>query len=1155
MHRFWNPIIQPLAKAISAKAIIEVGCERGLHTRKILDYCLEHEAVLHAIDPLPGFDVDAWKEKYGETFVFYRELSLTALPKIGHADLVLLDGDHNWYTVINELRLIEESARNAGKEFPIVVLHDVAWPYARRDLYYNPQEIPPEFRHKHERAGIVPGHEELSSSGGLNPHYFNASIEGGPRNGVLTAIEDFLKETEAKLEFVALPLLNGVGVIASTEQAAKNRSLKSLLSKLRSVERHKPFLELIEADRVATSVLYANERRASKTQQEQLKQYSSLPKLAEVSRELRGLAEETAAAKAATGRVLAEVEQSRLESRNLKQKSTEAEAKLDEFIQEYRARLRKQEQGSSSIRVSREVSKIFESQRGLDELDRLLHFCAQEVNTLHTMIFSRSFTYPRRVSEQLWRTLYSGSVPERAWVPERFPALSAQLEGCKSKFNLLKRQVRTGSGTSVVADHEIASLRAELGRLAIETRACANSVRASRSFKLGLAVFNTPGCLLSQPGALMLRRAVCSNVDFPSLPAESLLENQEEHSSLLSAAGEHAGSVIVCVHNALSDVKACLHSVLQNTNLNVHRLVIVDDGSDDETAHYLRRFSVDSRVTLLRNDSARGYTKAANQGIGEASGDFVVLLNSDVIVPPGWLERLARCAFSRPGVAVVGPLSNAASWQTIPQLRSAEGRWAVNDVPEGKTLEEFADALAASSQRLYPEVQLVNGFCYLITRAALEAVGTLDEEAFPTGYGEEDDFSLRAQAAGFVNLVADDCYLFHAKSKSFGPARRNELAERGMKALKDKHSADRVRHAVMSMQENDNLTVAREYACISERDESEAIKAPAPASQRLRIGWIKPHLGCVGGVRRTIEMTNRLYARGHDVKIFTPRAELAEWMPMWAEVGSFEDLSSTELDVLIVSDPDVIQPFLQAEAPLKIVYHLAAYMIYREPQEDLKAYYERTKNCRHIANSNWTAEHVFAHSGAKCDAIFEGAINRTMFAPRRQAKRYDVACYGSSRPHKGTAEIAAACEGLNLLKVSEQAPSQVELSRLISSARVFASACWHEGFSFCPLEAMACGVPVAMTDDGGSREYARHEENALVSNPKDIDALRGNILRLLNEPELRAKLIKNGLETAQRFSWERLVLRFENFLLDCASSKAVGAPLKHVNGVSPALRS
>lgn len=251
--------------------------------------------------------------------------------------------------------------------------------------------------------------------------------------------------------------------------------------------------------------------------------------------------------------------------------------------------------------------------------------------------------------------------------------------------------------------------------------------------------------------------------------------------------------VIVCVHNALEDVTRCLESVMCNTYPPYH-LIIVDDGSHQETKDYLEKFVIGQQATLFRNDVATGYTKAANAGMRASHGEFVVLLNSDTIVPPRWLDRLIQCANSSEQIGVVGPLSNTASWQSVPLITNASGDWADNPIPNGWSVKDYANEVARVSPRIYPRVGFLNGFCLLIKRKLIVDIGLFDEKTFARGYGEENDFSIRATKRNWQLAVADDCYVYHAQSKSYSHERRFELARLAGDALEKKHGQALIGH-------------------------------------------------------------------------------------------------------------------------------------------------------------------------------------------------------------------------------------------------------------------------------------------------------------------------------------------------------------------------
>jgi len=212
MNRFWTTLIRPIFLQLEPRVVVEVGSFRGENTRLLLDYCREHGATLHAIDPLPQFDVQGWQAEYGRHFVFHRAKSLDILRSIESPDIVLIDGDHNWYTVYHELRQLAEAAIRQQRLLPVVLFHDIGWPYARRDLYYNPDDIPPAFRQPFSKSGIVPGRSELHRNG-INSELFNAVAEGGPRNGVLTAVEDFVRESDEPLRLILIDGFKGLGIL------------------------------------------------------------------------------------------------------------------------------------------------------------------------------------------------------------------------------------------------------------------------------------------------------------------------------------------------------------------------------------------------------------------------------------------------------------------------------------------------------------------------------------------------------------------------------------------------------------------------------------------------------------------------------------------------------------------------------------------------------------------------------------------------------------------------------------------------------------------------------------------------------------------------------------------------------------------------------
>jgi hypothetical protein len=195
--------------AVQARSVCEVGGFRGELTELLLRRAAAEGGTVTVIDTAPHPELVALAET-AEDVELLRTDSHTALAEIPLADAIILDGDHNYYTVSGELRIIAERGRAQARPIPLLLLHDVGWPHGRRDDYYVPERIPAEHRHPLAQDGLFPG-DSGTVHGGIpcdNP----AAREGGPRNGVLTAIEDFLTGHDS-LRLAVVPAFYGLGII------------------------------------------------------------------------------------------------------------------------------------------------------------------------------------------------------------------------------------------------------------------------------------------------------------------------------------------------------------------------------------------------------------------------------------------------------------------------------------------------------------------------------------------------------------------------------------------------------------------------------------------------------------------------------------------------------------------------------------------------------------------------------------------------------------------------------------------------------------------------------------------------------------------------------------------------------------------------------
>jgi GT2 family glycosyltransferase len=220
--------------------------------------------------------------------------------------------------------------------------------------------------------------------------------------------------------------------------------------------------------------------------------------------------------------------------------------------------------------------------------------------------------------------------------------------------------------------------------------------------------------------------------------------------------------VVVPVYRGLAETRRCLESVLADPDRPTGRVIVIDDASPDRAlAAWLRELGAEGRILLLRQPRNQGFVAAVNRGMAAAAPHDVALLNADTEVPAGWLARLAGHAYAAPRIASVSPFSNNATICGYPTLAGGAPAF-------GMATAALDAATRAVNAGRAVTVPTTVGFCMYIRRAALDAVGGFDAETFGRGYGEENDFCLRAAAAGWEHRLACDTYVHHQGAVSFG---------------------------------------------------------------------------------------------------------------------------------------------------------------------------------------------------------------------------------------------------------------------------------------------------------------------------------------------------------------------------------------------------
>lgn len=617
-------------------------------------------------------------------------------------------------------------------------------------------------------------------------------------------------------------------------------------------------------------------------------------------------------------------------------------------------------------------------------------------------------------------------------------------------------------------------------------------------------------------------------------------------------------AVVVPVHNAPQDTEACLLSIFENGGYS--RLVVIDDASEKPTADLLDAMAERREFTLIRNPKNLGYTKSINIGIRNIGGaEAAVILNSDTVVTADWLKRIRHAFNANPRVGIVGPWSNAATYQSVPAVKDGTGQFAINAIPKAMTPDDWSVALNGLEPK-YPRVPIINGFCFAVRKAVFDGIGEFDEAAFPIGYGEENDFCLRTSAAGFEIAVADNAFVFHAKSRSFGAARRKELAIAGRKALDAKHGAARVKNTINSMERAAALNAARQSA-------SALVNKAKPgslfASFKDSIAYVLPAKPGGGGVHSVMQEASFLAAQGIKTTVFVPSAEVASFHAFYGETSqtlvtgyrSIHELhlrlKSWQVIVATVYKSVALVRDLVGMIPARFFYYVQDYEPFfhsegsREYREAL-ASYDIDASWTLFAKTKWLQQTVRELHGRDVRVVLP-SLDHDVFRPAKSLRKHNrvTAMVRPSTPRRSPVETVALAEKLATRKgkpfsvalfgcdVDDPALDAVrdvkgvellgrlkreEVADLMRRSDVFVDLSTYQAFGRASIEGMACGAVPIVPTSGGSGEFAVPGWNSFAVDVAERDHLKrtvANIDAIYGDlPRFRA----NALATAARYS-------------------------------------
>ncbi|RME59490.1 MAG: glycosyltransferase [Caldilineae bacterium] len=632
----------------------------------------------------------------------------------------------------------------------------------------------------------------------------------------------------------------------------------------------------------------------------------------------------------------------------------------------------------------------------------------------------------------------------------------------------------------------------------------------------------------------------------------------------------HTASVdiIVCVHNALEDVQRCLDSVVRWT-AEPYRLILVDDGSEESTAGYLADFARQhpENVLLLRSDEATGYTRAANRGLRASTGDFVVLLNSDTIVTEGWLDRMIACAETDPQIGLVGPLSNTASWQSVPQV-DAGGDWAENPLPPGMDVQSWARQIVQASGRIHPPMPFLNGFCLMVRRQVMDEIGIFDEEAFAAGYGEENDYCLRARDAGWKLALADDAYVYHAQSRSYSHERRKQLSDRAGQVLAAKHGQGRIDEGVAFCQHARVLEGIR--ARIEILPERQALIQEGARRHRGKQVLILLPIDSPGGGGNVViteaEAMGKMGVTVHLFNLSRNREGFQRGYPRLSlpvHYGEPEDAArlACNYDAVIGTWYDSIhwlaQGGLDGRDP-RVGYYIQDFEPYffapgSEGYEAAMASYTALPDLRPFTKTRWNRQEVWSQVGVACTVVGP-SVDIDRFRPLPQGEEQPDAplrVTAMVRPHSPRRSPELTMRVLRRLShrygdrvritlfgVDRADPLFAPLPQdfdwrlagvidpdrvraLLAETDIFVDFSTYQAMGLTALEAMASGAAVIAPRRGGANSFAVDYENALVVDTSAEEACWVALDRLVQDAPLRRRLRGNAVHSVCRFYPEK----------------------------------
>jgi len=497
-------------------------------------------------------------------------------------------------------------------------------------------------------------------------------------------------------------------------------------------------------------------------------------------------------------------------------------------------------------------------------------------------------------------------------------------------------------------------------------------------------------------------------------------------------------------------------------------------------------------------------------------------------------------------------------------------------------------------------VPFVNGFCFAIKRAVVDAIGYFDEESFPDGYGEENDYCLRAADAGFELAIADHAYVYHAKSRSYSHERRRELGKTGRSALLRKHATERMVTGQALLRDEPALAKMRLALGTLLKTPQAAPDVTKTTTGTLSVLFLVPVSGGGGGVHSVVQETAGMRRLGINAQVAVQAKHLSRYREIYATLDpdrlffgyrTLDELMAYAADYTVVvgtiytSMPLVAT--ITAEYPGAVpAYYVQDYepLFFPKDSPEWEAAarsYTLVPDAVLFAKTHWLCDIVRARHGVevhkvspsidhdvyfpspteRCDERVRVAAMIRPSSPRRGAERtltvlrrlarefgerLDVHTFGCTDVAMQVAQLP-----MDVRFTNHGILTREQVAKLLRNTDIFLDLSDYQAFGRTGIEAMACGCAVVVPVLGGTDEYAVNRGNALVVDTSQLEVCYEAAHELVVDSRLRERLQQAGAAKAGEYSidWAarselelfREVLAARQPLIDASSANIIVA--------------